>query len=109
MKGEVCARQTPDYATGLPCRSVVDMEKIDGFILKGEAPSNVIASEELDHLEFVAIVLSHANAIDLVRNLGFTNVKVIDSGEHVLKRAKGIGLSENTVRPINSIPPFTPR
>jgi hypothetical protein len=66
--------------------------QFNGFILEGEASSNVSA---IGRLLFIALARSPNDAISIVGNLGFSGVKIVDSGPDIVRRAKNLGVQEN--------------
>ena len=80
------------------------MEKpqIDGFILEGQAKSNVISASGVVPLQFIAIADSPDDAIGIVGNLGFPGAKVIDSGPDVLHRARALGVPKDSAKSLNA-------
>jgi hypothetical protein len=72
------------------------MGKMNGYILDGQATSNVIAGGGLDYLQFIAVAESSTDAIALVHDLGFPDAEVVDSGAAILAEARELGIFENT-------------
>lgn len=57
----------------------MENDLMNGFLLEGEARSNVNASGGRSRLQFIAIAHSPEDAIGIVGKLGFPVAKIIDS------------------------------
>lgn len=73
-------------------------DQIDGFLLEGEARSNVNAGDGRTRLQFIAIADSAEDAIGIVGRLGFPGAKIIDSGPAILAQAKKAGVHGNDAK-----------
>jgi hypothetical protein len=78
----------------------MENDLMNGFLLEGEARSNVNASGGRSRLQFIAIAHSPEDAIGIVGKLGFPGAKIIDSGPAILERANQINVGENLAYPV---------